>query len=240
MTEEPYRWIEAIGNRREYVQSQIRNGSPVFAVSLEAGILLMGVGSGQSKVFEVYDRHALAGLGHPSDLERLRQALIDAAHLEGFSRAPEDVSLRRLVAFGLGPQLKTAFEQLFSPPFLVRLLLAEVADNASRDVLLKLDFDGTFTQTPSRVAVLGPGVGSDGSPEAEIERWLTSRLPTGIDPRDALGPMLVAWQHLTAQTPLPGEGEPAGVPDPAPRVVEAALLRRASPTTARYLPLSPP
>jgi proteasome alpha subunit len=240
MTEEPYRWIEAIGNRREYVQGQIRNGSPVFAVSLDAGIVLLGVGTGQSKVFEIYDRHALAGLGHPSDLERLRQALIDAAHLEGFSRAPEDVSLRRLVSFGLGPQLKTAFEQLFSPPFLARLLLAEVADIPSRDVLLKVHFDGTFNHATTHVAVLGPDQGTDGSPEAAIERWLASRLPAGIDPRDALGPLLTAWKHLTAQTPLPADGEPAGIPDPVPRVVEAALLRRSSPTAARYLPLPLP
>lgn len=240
MTEEPYRWIEAIGNRREYVQGQIRNGSPVFAVSLDAGILLLGVGSGQSKVFEIYDRHALGGLGHPSDLERLRQALIDAAHLEGFSRAPEDVSLRRLVSFGLGPQLKTAFEQLFSPPFLARLLLAEVADSASRDVLLKVHFDGTFAPATTRAAVLGPDLGTEGSPEAAIERWLAARLPAETDPRDAFGPLLAAWQHLTIQTPLPGDGEPAGIPDPVPRVVEAALLRRSSPTAARYQPLSLP
>lgn len=240
MTEEPYRWIEAIGNRREYVQGQIRTGSPVFAVSLDAGIVLLGVGSGQSKVFEIYDRHALAGLGHPSDLERLRQALIDAAHLEGFSRAPQDVSLRRLVSFGLGPQLKTAFEQLFAPPFLAKLLLAEVADTAAQDVLLKVHFDGSFVHAPARVAVLASDPATEGSPEAAIERWLASRLPPETDPHAALGPLLTAWQHLTAKTPIPGEGEPAGIPSPAPQVVEAALLRRSSPIAARYRPLTLP
>src|SRR5574339_961456 len=144
MIEEPYRWLEAIANRREYVREQLREGSPVFAASLPAGILLLGVGSGQSKVFELFDRHALAGLGHPADIEKIRQAAIDAAHTEAFTRAPEDVSLRRLVGFGLSPQLKTNFEQIFSAPFLIEMLLAELHNDPAHDLLVRLHFDGSF------------------------------------------------------------------------------------------------
>src|SRR5271169_4540378 len=144
MTEEPYRWLEAVANRREYVGEQLKSGSPVLAASLPDGILLLGVGSGQSKVFELFDRHALAGLGHPADIEKIRQAAIDAAHVEAFTRAPEDVSLRRLVSFGLGPQLKNHFEQIFSAPFLIELLLAEIGSDMGKDLLLRLHFDGAF------------------------------------------------------------------------------------------------
>src|SRR5947207_12029137 len=144
MIEEPYRWLEAIGNRREYVREQLKGGSPVFGACLPEGILLLGVGSGQSKVFELFDRHALAGLGHPADLEKIRQAAIDAAHTEAFARAPEDVSLRRLVGFGLSPQLKTNFEQIFSAPFLVEMLLGEIGPEPAHDRLLRLHFDGAF------------------------------------------------------------------------------------------------
>src|SRR5213082_2606236 len=142
MTEEPYRWLEAIGNRREYVREQLKGGAPVFAASLPDGILLLGVGSGQSKVFELFDRLALAGLGHPADIEKIRQAAIDAAHMEAFTRAPEDVSLRRLVSFGLSPQLKTNFEQIFSAPFLVEMLLAELGATPDADLIARLHFDG--------------------------------------------------------------------------------------------------
>src|SRR5580700_1985585 len=127
MNEEPYRWLEAVANRREYVNEQLKGGSPVFAASLPDGILLLGVGAGQSKVFELFDRHALAGLGHPADIEKIRQAAVDAAHLEAFTRAPEDVSLRRLAGLGLSAQLKSNFEQIYAAPFLVELLLAEIA-----------------------------------------------------------------------------------------------------------------
>ena len=65
MIEEPYRWLEVSAKRREYVREQLRDGAPVFAASLPAGVLLLGVGVGHSKVFELFDRHALAGLGHP-------------------------------------------------------------------------------------------------------------------------------------------------------------------------------
>ena len=34
MTEEPYRWLEAVGNRRDYVREQLKGGSPVLAASL--------------------------------------------------------------------------------------------------------------------------------------------------------------------------------------------------------------
>ena len=87
MTEEPYRWLEAVENRREYVREQLKGGSPAFGAKLPDGILLLSVGSGDSKVFELFDRHALAALGHPADIEKIRQAAIDAAHMEAFTRA---------------------------------------------------------------------------------------------------------------------------------------------------------
>lgn len=235
MTEEPYRWLEAIGNRREYVLNQIKGGSPVLGVSLAHGILLLGAGAGHGKVFEIYDRQALAGLGHPADLERIRQGLIDAAHLEGFSRAPEDVSLRRLVAFGLGPQLKTSFEQLFAPPFLVRLLLAEVGDSPARDHLLKVDFDGTFATATNRAAVVS------GTPQPEedsrLEVWLCSRIPPDAPTPVALAWLECAWLHLARGTPLPVTSTPPDRPDLAPLVPEVALLQRTALTAARYLPI---
>src|SRR5262245_24624031 len=158
MTEEPYRWLEAVENRREYVREQLKSGSPAFGAKLPDGILLLAVGSGNSKTFELFDRHALVALGHPADIEKIRQAAIDAAHTEAFTRAPEDVSLRRLVSFGLSPQLKTNFEQIFSAPFLVEMLLAEVHNNPANDLLVRLHFDGSFefTSTPFIVVSSNP------------------------------------------------------------------------------------
>ena len=238
MTEEPYRWLEAVANRREYVRDQLRGGSPVFAASMPEGILLLGVGGGQSKVFELFDRQALAGLGHPADIERIRQAAIDAAHTEAFTRAPEDVSLRRLVSFGLSPQLKTNFEQIFTAPFLIELLLAELGSAPANDSLIRLHFDGGFRQQHGGVMV----VASQPETEAEAQAWL-NRETAGLTQRAAVAEIfLQAWWLLVENKPfgevLPPEGDrragwraAVGEKD---RVVEIGWLARAGTRAARY------
>lgn len=235
MTEEPYRWIEAIGNRREYVADQLRGGSPVLAASLPDGILLVGAGTGHSKVFEIYDRHALAALGHPADIERLRQSLIDAAHVEGFTRSPDDVTLRRLVSFGLSPLLKTAFEQLFQPPFLARLLLAELGSDPSRDTLVRVEHDGRFTLRSGGVMVAALPSDQEPTTEESLERQLQ-----GITGHEhALPLMIAAWEHLNPSCTTP---KPSPSPqDRTDRQWEIGWLDRFATTPDRYRRLpSPP
>jgi proteasome alpha subunit len=156
MTEEPYRWLEAIQNRREYIEDQLTPGLPVVALSAQPGILLAGFKTSTPKVFEIYDNLALGTLGHPADIEKVRQTAIDAAHLEGFARSAQDVSARRLVSYNLAPALKAAFEQIFSAPLLFRGILAELGETPEGDALWTVDYDGSFSaQTGS---ALGHGV----------------------------------------------------------------------------------
>jgi proteasome alpha subunit len=236
MTEEPYRWLEAVANRREYVREQLKDGSPALAACLADGILLLGVGGGQSKVFELFDRLALAGLGHPADIEKIRQAAIDAAHTEAFTRAPEDVSLRRLVSFGLSPQLKTNFEQIFNAPFLVELLLAEVGSESGKDLLLRLHFDGSFQfQTGGVMAAA-----SQPESEAAANSWLRKSISNDTSRSDAANLLLQAWWCLKEGKPF-GDGMPNEADRKAGwraategRVVELGWLARKSPRAARY------
>lgn len=240
MTEEPYRWLEAVANRREYVRDQLKDGSPVFAVSLPAGILLLGVGGGQSKVFELFDRHALAGLGHPADIERIRQAAIDAAHLEAFTRAPEDVSLRRLIGFGLSPQLKANFEQIYSAPFLVELLLAELGAEPANDLLFRLHFDGGF-QVQSGGALMAAS-----QPEAESagQRWLNEALAGKSERAEVVEILLQAWwcqvsnKWLAEQMPDAAQRQAGWREAVKGKVVEIGWLERHGPRPARYQPLT--
>jgi len=240
MNEEPYRWLEAVANRREYVREQLKDGSPVFAASLPDGILLAGVGGGQSKVFELFDRHALAGLGHPADIERIRQAAIDAAHTEAFTRAPEDVSLRRLVGFGLSPQLKTNFEQIYNAPFLVELLLAELAAEAEKDLLMRLHFDGSFQFQSGGVMIAANGPES----EAAAQDWLAQSIAGRTNRGEVADLLLQAWWRLVGDKPfdatLPGESErQAGWRELVKgRVVELGWLARKSSRAARFEPLT--
>lgn len=239
MIEEPYRWLEAVANRRDYVQEQIKGGSPVLATSLKDGILLVGVGSGHSKVFELFDRHALAGLGHPADIEKIRQAAIDAAHMEAFTRAPEDVSLRRLVSFGLSPQLKTNFEQIFSAPFLIELLLAELARRPADDLFFRLHFDGSFQSQSGGTCIAA----SQAETEATAKAWLSGRLDASTPRAEAIELLLQAWwwiRNAGQQKEPPAEAErKAGWREAVKeRMVEIGWLSRESAKPARYETLS--
>ncbi len=236
MIEEPYRWLEAIGNRREYVTEQLKGGSPVFAASLPDGILLLGVGSGNSKVFELFDRHALAGLGHPADIEKIRQAAIDAAHMEAFTRAPEDVSLRRLVGFGLSPQLKTNFEQIFSAPFLVEMILVELGPQADHDLLLRLHFDGGFQFQSKGVAVAA----SQSEAEKPAQEWLIQNLAGKAKRAEIADLLLQAWwwvkenKSFTENAPSEEERRNGWRTAASERTVEIGWLARQSARPARF------
>jgi proteasome alpha subunit len=145
MTEEPYRWLEAITNRREYIEDQLAPGLPVVALSAGPGILLLTAKTSTPKLFEIYDHLALGTVGHPADIEKVRQTAIDAAHLEGFARSAKDVTARRLVSYNLAPALKAAFEQIFAAPLLFRGILAELGATPAEDALWKVDYDGSFS-----------------------------------------------------------------------------------------------
>jgi proteasome alpha subunit len=168
MFEEPYRWVEAIANRREYLEEQLIAGSPVVALPCREGILILTLSTGTQKLYEIYDRIVMGAIGHPADVERLRNMALDMAHIEGFNRSPADVTARRLVQFGLGPPVKQAFEEVTHAPFIIRLLIAEL-DHAGRRTFLTLNFDGIFNEE-SIGALLAPSSEAGVRMESEFKK----------------------------------------------------------------------
>jgi proteasome alpha subunit len=156
MIDEPYRWVEAIANRREYIESELASGSPTIALSCQEGILFLTFGKDRKKIFEIYDQIALGGIGHPGDIERLRMTAIELASTEGFARSVSDVSLRRMATYSFSPALKQAFEQIYGAPYLARLLFAEVDAEPADDLFVSLDYDGSMTANS-----MGAGKGKD-------------------------------------------------------------------------------
>src|SRR6187401_2030055 len=144
MIEEPYRWVEAIANRREYIEGQLAPGSPIAALGYRDGILFVTLGQTRQKLFEIYDRIAMGGIGHPGDIERLRMAAIELASTEGFTRSAHDVSLRRLTTYSLSPALKAAFEQVYGAPYLARMLFAELGRGDAPNLFVRMEYDGTI------------------------------------------------------------------------------------------------
>lgn len=235
MTEEPYRWLEAIGNRREYISEQMKGATPVFALSRPEGILMLGVGIGHSKVFEIYDRHGFAALGHPVDIEKLRQSAIEAAHVEGFNRSSKDVTLRRLISFALSTTLKNSFEQIFSPPFIIEAIFAELGATRTEDVLVRVHYDGNHHYETSGVLVAA----ADRKVETEATQWLRSNLKDEDSPSRAAGLCLALWQAMVDGRNVADLRLPESLPTTiAGKTVETALIDRRIPGPVQYRTLA--
>ena len=244
MIEEPYRWVEAIANRREYVETQLAQGSPIAAVGYRDGILFVTLGRARQKMFEIYDRIAMGAIGHPGDIERLRMAAIELASTEGFTRSAADVSLRRLAHYSLSPVMKAAFEQVYGPPYLARLLFAEIGSSPKEDLFLRVDYDGSIAadgltaQPRQRFAVL-----SGARQSAELmEKFLQKEHVTDAALPEALNIALDAWSVGRLAMSESGAKE---IPDRdalgkhraeqlANTSIEAAVLERGSKSAIRY------
>jgi proteasome alpha subunit len=253
MYEEPYRWIEAVGNRRQYLDEQFNQGSPVVALSYADGILLLTVSRGTPKLYEIYDRLGLGGMGHPADLEKLRFSLLEMAHVEGFNRSPSDVTGARLMKNGLAPIIKQAFEEIYKAPFIVKILLAEVGFKPEKDTFLTINYDGTFEETTGwAVLAATPAVQQGMSAYLKHETELVSAsLPR------AVGCALQAWAvgSMAQERAEAGEDHepsksanqqlPPSTPDTAAvfahlretvaeKTVECAVMERSAPGSSKY------
>jgi proteasome alpha subunit len=256
MYEEPYKWVEAVGNRRQYLDEQFKQGSPVVAMVYETGVLLLTVSKGTPKLYEIYDRLALGGMGHPADLEKLRFSLLEMAHVEGFNRSPSDVTGSRMVKYGIAPVIKQAFEEVFKAPFIVKLLLAELGAKPGKDTFLTINYDGTFEEA-SHMAVLAATTSVQQQMTAHLRR--ETRTPASLG--EALAASLLAWalgdraQRLArddqdrggdktgaADSPAPADNEAlsAHLRDTVPdKTIECAVLDRAQSGSSKYRALTP-
>ena len=247
MIEEPYRWVEAIANRREYIETQLAPGSPIAAVSFRDGILFVTVGQARQKLFEIYDRIAMGAIGHPGDIERLRMAAIELASTEGFTRSAADVSLRRLAFYSLSPLLKTAFEQVYGAPYLARMVFAEVGATAAEDFFLRVEYDGSIT---AQGGARGPAYSAI-SGTARATELMEELLRRDHNPdatlHEAMKTALDAWS--VGSLPPNEEGEARALPSHAVLLeqreeklrgasVEACVLERHLATSIRYRQLS--
>lgn len=254
MYEEPYRWVEAVGNRRQYLDEQFKQGSPVVALTYNGGILLTTVSKGTPKLYEIYDRLALGGMGHPTDLEKLRFSLLEMAHVEGFNRSPSDVTGSRLVKYGIAPVIKQAFEEVYKAPFIVRILVAELGVKPEKDALLTINYDGTFDETAG-CAVLA----ATPATQTKMLSYLKEQTPVTLTLEQALDLALRTWAigslaHQQEESEQRAEVEPsasgtgsstAAIPSAdvltahvrgiaGGRTIECAVLERQAPGSSKY------
>ncbi len=256
MYEEPYRWVEAVVNRRQYLDEQFRQGSPVVALSYAEGALLLTVSRGMPKLYEVYDRIALGGMGHPADLEKLRFSLLEMAHLEGFNRSPADVTAGRLMKYGLAPVVKQAFEEVYKAPFIVKILLVELCLKPGRDSFLTVDYDGSFDEATGSAVLAATSTvrekmvaylkhaGSVRSASLEqaleqaLKAWAVGSLAQQMEPDEEPGE---GQKEGPESAPPASDGQPPGDPTlfahlrevSAERTIECIVLERNLPGSSK-------
>ena len=253
MYEEPYKWVEAVGNRRQYLDEQFKQGSTVVGLAYDEGIVLLTVSKGTPKLYEIYDRLALGGMGHPADLEKVRFSLLEMAHVEGFNRSPADVTGSRMVKYGIAPLIKQAFEEVFKAPFIIKILLAELGPKAGKETFLVINYDGIFEEG-SRCAVLA----ATQAVEQDMLKSIRAE-PASLTLEQAVGAALRTWalgdrlQRQAAETEAEGGREgPADVSSAdrsslyahiretvVEKTIECAVLDRTQPGSSKYRALTP-
>ena len=252
----PYDWNESIQQRNEYIEDRLKDGSPVIALAYDSppsgggaggggGLLLLSVRQTQRKVYEIYDRLMFSAIGNHSDIEQIRVGCIDAAHVEGFQRSPEDVSVQRLVSFRISPSIKRIYSDPFAQPAVFRGIFAELGKTPERDVIMVVSYDGEFSNNDNLAVVAGSAYAEDRM-KAHLKTETESGTP---DLNVALSAALYAWgigkKHLDADdrsdADYSGDDENAG--DVSSFItkqlsdgwtVEAAVLERSTTRENRF------
>ena len=217
----PYDWQEGIGNRAQYIEGKLKLGSPVLAVSIEAGIVAFTMRRQTRKIFEVYDRLLFSAVGQQSDVEAIRSAAVEFAHQEGYNRSEQDVTIQRVVT-ALSASVKKAFSDFSTAPLVARSLFAEVAEHPDKDLFYDLDYDGDYSISNR----FGLAIGNRELTEtvsAEIEK-----IPLESTPEEAVQNLKSIWRQA-----ISAEDEPLDdlIKDLVP---EAMLLERSNAREDRF------
>jgi proteasome alpha subunit len=188
-------------DKAEFARKGIARGKSLVTLEFEGGIVLVAENPYDlTKIGEIYDRVAFAGVGKYSEFDRLRKIGVQWADVEGFRFSREDVR---------GKALAGLYSQLIGDEFIrslkpleVEIVVAEVGDDhlagAEANSLYKIQFDGAILDL-SRYAVIG------GSAE-QIQRHLESQFRPGLSEADAVRLGRDALQRAENGSPeLPAE-----------------------------------
>ncbi len=132
-------------DKAEYARKGIAKGRSIVVVEFHDGILLTAENpsSSLSKISEIYDRIAFAGVGKYSEFENLRKAGIRYADIKGYSYSREDVTTKSL-ANAYSESIGNVFTS--NPkPLEAEILVVEVGQQPQQNELYHISFDGSIT-----------------------------------------------------------------------------------------------
>jgi proteasome alpha subunit len=141
-------------DKAEYARKGIAKGKSIVTMEFGDGLLLTAENpsSSLSKISEIYDRIAFAGVGKYSEFENLRKAGIRYADITGYSYSRQDVTTKSL-ANAYSETIGTIFTR-DPKPLEVEILVVEVGATADKNQIYHVSFDGSVNDH-EHFAVIG-------------------------------------------------------------------------------------
>lgn len=169
-------------DKAEYARKGISRGKSIVTLEYEGGILLVAENpsTSLSKIGEIYDRVAFAGVGKFSEFDQLRKVGVRYADTRGYAYSRDDVR---------GKALANAYSQVIGETFTremkpleVEIVVAECGDprfaGHEENALYRVRFDGSITDEQGFCVI-----GGNAEP---LESHLQSRFEEGASLSDAL------------------------------------------------------
>jgi proteasome alpha subunit len=149
---------QVMADKAEFARKGIARGKSIVAIEHQSGILMMAENSTTlSKVGEIYDQIAFAGVGKFSEFDQLRKVGVRFADTKGYAYSREDVR---------GRALANAFSQVMGEvftreikPLEIEIIVAEVGDDRYEDhkknSLYRVKYDGFISDHPGYCVIGG-------------------------------------------------------------------------------------
>lgn len=172
---------QLMADKAEFARKGIARGKSIVAFEYQDGVLLIAENATSlSKIGEIYDRIAFAGVGKFSEFDQLRKLGVRFADVRGYQYSREDVR---------GQALANAYSQAIGEvftremkPLEIEVIVAEVGDDRYEDHkdnnLYRITFDG-FISDHHGYCVIGGSVD-------EVEGVLRNDYRPGLSAREAV------------------------------------------------------
>jgi proteasome alpha subunit len=162
-------------DKAEYARKGIARGKSIVALEYDKGILLIAENPSRlSKIGEIYDRIAFAGVGKFSEFDQLRKIGVRFCDVRGYAYSRDDVRAKAL-ANAYSQAIGDVFTRELKP-LEVEVIVAEVGDprlvGHEENIMYRVQFDGSISDHRG-FCVIGGTVES-------LENFLRDRYAAGL------------------------------------------------------------
>jgi len=168
-------------DKAEYARKGIARGKSIVALEYDKGIVLVAENPSRlTKIGEIYDRIAFAGVGKFSEFDQLRKIGVRFADVRGYAYSREDVRAKAL-ANAYSQAIGDVFTRELKP-LEVEVIVAEVGDprlaGHEENLMFRVTFDGSITDHRGYTSIGGAVEG--------LEAYLRDRYQLNLPLGDAI------------------------------------------------------